>query len=334
MSNFNIINCNRNLMNPAQINQMQMNQMVQQQMIQQQQMMMQQMIQQQQMMKQQQQLANNKYEDVYDYIKEEKKRIIFKRVLDDKYFYVKIPCSLRKNELYFTAEKYKKYRFSQIQLFHNRFLNSNEESIDCIKDNDEIKIIEQLHEIDFSCYDRYLSKHKSEEKIMIIFELSDGKRINLSFTRDTAIKEILKILFSQINTPLHNNYSLFFNGKKLDIYDKSTLKDWTNGDICKIVVCENSSVTGEIIPKGKFLEVNFKVNNKFIFKKKIGTLNIIKDLCNRVILHFQGMPNYQKKIKIKTFKINGINYDENDYKILSFYGIRESFICDIELYTE
>ena len=85
-----------------------------------------------------------------------KKKIRFKNVLDDQYHYVKIPCSLRKNELYSTAEKFKKYDYSQIQLYHNNnFLDSNEDLIDCIKDNDEIKIIEQLQGVDFGLFERY-----------------------------------------------------------------------------------------------------------------------------------------------------------------------------------
>ena len=109
------------------------------------------------------------FEDVYDYIKEPKKKIKFLRVLDNKSFNILIPCSLRKNELYFTAKFYKKFECSEIQLFHNEtFLNDDETSIDCINEGDEIKIIEQLHGVDFSYYNLYLSKHKNEPLINII----------------------------------------------------------------------------------------------------------------------------------------------------------------------
>ena len=109
------------------------------------------------------------FEDVYKYIKEPKKKIKFLRVLDNKSFNILIPCSLRKNELYFTAKFYKKFECSEIQLFHNEtFLNDDETSIDCINEGDEIKIIEQLHGVDFSYYNLYLSKHKNEPLINII----------------------------------------------------------------------------------------------------------------------------------------------------------------------
>ena len=107
--------------------------------------------------------------DIYKYIKEPKKKIKFLRVLDNKSFNILIPCSLRKNELYFTAKFYKKFECSEIQLFHNEtFLNDDETSIDCINEGDEIKIIEQLHGVDFSYYNLYLSKHKNEPLINII----------------------------------------------------------------------------------------------------------------------------------------------------------------------
>ena len=42
----------------------------------------------------------NEYEDVYDYIKEEKKKIIFINVLNNDSIKVLVPNSLRKNEFY------------------------------------------------------------------------------------------------------------------------------------------------------------------------------------------------------------------------------------------
>ena len=99
------------------------------------------------------QLKKDDYKDVYDYIKEDKKKIKFVRVLDNELFKVKVPFYLRKNELYYTAKKYKMFEFSEMQLFHKRkFLSEDETSIDCINDDDEIKIIEEMKGIDFSYY--------------------------------------------------------------------------------------------------------------------------------------------------------------------------------------
>ena len=52
--------------------------------------------------------------DIYKEIKEEKKQIIFTRVLDNKSFIVLIPSSLRKNDLYGAASLFKKFTFSKM----------------------------------------------------------------------------------------------------------------------------------------------------------------------------------------------------------------------------
>ena len=83
--------------------------------------------------------------DIYNEIKEEKKQIIFTRVLDNKSFKVLIPCSLRKNDLYGADCQFTKFEFSQMQLFHkDKFLNSDETKIECINEGEEVKIIEVL----------------------------------------------------------------------------------------------------------------------------------------------------------------------------------------------
>ena len=135
--------------------------------------------------------------DIYDYIKESKKKIVFLRVLDNKSFNLLIPCSLRNNELYYTAEFYKKFECSEIQLFHNeKFLNDDEASIDYINEGDEIKIIEQLHGVDFSYYDLYYSKHKNEIliNIFLFIHWKESKKV-FHLSSNTSIEEMLKIFF-------------------------------------------------------------------------------------------------------------------------------------------
>ena len=81
-------------------------------------------------------------EDVYPYIEEDKKNIIFKR-FDNSIKKVKIPKSLRKNELYSTANKYKKYKYADILSLslNGRNLDKDQSSIDDINDGSEIYII-------------------------------------------------------------------------------------------------------------------------------------------------------------------------------------------------
>ena len=293
----------------------------------------QQMMMQEQINMQQEQPSDLQYYDVYNYIKEDKKKIRFKNVLNDQYHYVKIPCSLRKNELYYTAEKFKKYDYSQIQLYHNNnFLDSNEDLIDCIKDNDEIKIIEQLHGVDFGLFERYYKNHKNEKLMNIRFDLSNGKKMYVQISNESSIEEMFNLFFSKSNIPLiyANNYTFTYGGNTLKINDKNKLKNKTNNlsfyDSSQILVFKKKDLEDGIHPNGKILDVRFNVNNETILNTKIGTLNMIKNLI--YLLKF-----YDPEIKsIKSFKISGINYEQNDDKTLSSYGIRENFVC--EIYTD
>ena len=56
-------------------------------------------------------------EDIYQFIKEPKKEIIFV-TYDFKIKRVLIPKSLRKNELYYTSTRFICYKYSEIKLFH------------------------------------------------------------------------------------------------------------------------------------------------------------------------------------------------------------------------
>ena len=156
-------------------------------------------------------------EDVYPYIEEDKKNIIFKRD-DNSIKKVKIPKSLRKNELYSTANKYKKYKYADIlSLSLNEInLNKDESSIDDINDGSEIYIIEELKDIDFEYYKKYLKEHDKEELISIIFNYNDLKR-TFRFSYNSTIKEMLKIYLFETNIPekYKEDYIFIYNAKQL-----------------------------------------------------------------------------------------------------------------------
>ena len=153
----------------------------------------------------------DEYEDIYDYIKEEKKKIIFIRVIDNESFKVMVPCSLRKNELYFTANRYKRYKFSEMQLYHKgRFLSEDETSIDCVENGDEIKIIEELHGVDFSYYELYRLRHKNEPLINVIFTSINGNKRPFILSLNTSIEEMIKIFCFEFNIPYNKEEYFFF----------------------------------------------------------------------------------------------------------------------------
>ena len=315
---FNQMNQMQNQMNqfqmPNQINQMNQNEM-------QNQMIMQMMINQMQM-RNNNQNKEDKYEDVYEYINEEKKRIIFLRI-DNGSSKVMVPCSLRKNELYSTAQKYKKFKFSEIQLFHKgRFMNEDETTIDCVNDGDEIKIIEQVHGVDFSYYDLYLLKHKNEPKNNITFNLANELKKVLHLTSNTSIKEMIKIFLCEMNIPENKSEHHYFiiNGEEINKFDDSSLikKNITNH--CSITVIENKNID---YIQGKILNVLLKnKNNNNNIKIDIGTLNTINDFEYKLRL-------ISNNGKIIIIKINGEEIQNNcKNKTFSSLGIRENFKCN------
>ena len=104
-------------------------------------------------------------------------------------------------------------------------MNEDETTIDCVNDGDEIKIIEQLHGVDFSYYDLYLLKHKNEPIINITFNLPNGLKKVLRLTNYTSIKEMIKIILCEMNIPENKPeyFTFLFNGQKLNIFDESSL---------------------------------------------------------------------------------------------------------------
>ena len=95
-------------------------------------------------------------------------------------------------------------------------MNSDETTIDCIEEGDEIKIIEQLHGVDFSYYDLYLLKHKNEPKINIRLESNYGVIKILNLTMNTSIEEMIKIICFVLNIP-EKIYKIIFYSMEINL---------------------------------------------------------------------------------------------------------------------
>jgi len=151
--------------------------------------------------------------DAYPYIKENKKNIIFSRINNSNVL-VKMPVSLRYNELYLTAEKYKVNIYSDITLIYkNEILNEDESKIDNILDNDIIYINETLEGIDPSYYNLYTSQHMNEKLINILFDLGTKQNKVIRFTLNTTIEEMIKVFLYEMKIPkkYQNNFKFIFN---------------------------------------------------------------------------------------------------------------------------
>ena len=137
-----------------------------------------------------------KSENLYPYIKGKRIEIIFVNSKNISNI-VKIPISLRKNDIYSIAGKYKSFKYSEItKLIHNNIILENDDSpIDCILNGDSLKIIEFL-DCDTSYYDSLLIKHKNSQIIHnILFTCNTGFRMILHFPNDITGIEMKKSVF-------------------------------------------------------------------------------------------------------------------------------------------
>ena len=271
-------------------------------------------------------INNLKEIDVYPYILEEKKILILVRN-DQTKIKIKIPISLRKNELYITAEQFKINKYSDIKLFYkNKILNNDETNIYDIINGDEVIIFEEFEEIyDQDYYQNYLIKYKNGNLINITFETPKGQFINLVLSKNITIKEMINKYFwkMKISEKYKNNFIFTYKASTLDFNDISTLfeKDILNNN--KISVTEKNNDCVSVI-KGKKLKVSITNQNELNNTTYIGTLNQIKDLFSQLKDIY---PNYD----INNIIIEGKELKGDEEQTFSSIGIRENFICNISL---
>ena len=131
------------------------------------------------------------YENLYPFIKGERIKITFINSKNESKL-VKIPKSLRKDEIYSIAEKYKSSKYYEIiRLVHNNeILENDESSIDCILNGDSINITE-FFDCDLSYYDSILLKHKNSLMITnIVFNFSYKKTFIPYLPNDITVIEM------------------------------------------------------------------------------------------------------------------------------------------------
>ena len=262
-------------------------------------------------------------------IKEERKIIVFKRNDNSKKI-ISIPVSLKKNELYLIANKYKTNKFSKIYLYNNKtILEDDESNINNILNGDEIYIVEQL-KVDETYYDNYLKKHIGENLLNIFFDFiyTPETRKSLTISSHTKIKEMIKIFLYEMKIPEENknDFSFIFNGFILKTDERSKLyeKGITSGSI--ITVTKNNNMTKCNNIEGKILNVNAEYKNEIVLVTNIGTLNKIKDLCALMENDLSC-----RNIFIKKIKINKKKYERNDERTFSSLGIVDNFTCKIKV---
>ena len=211
-------------------------------------------------------------------------------------------------------------------MFHNnKFIYNNDDSIDYISNGDVVEIDEYVEGIDSSYYQKYLSFNRNRNFINVIFKYYSGKKKVMRFTKETTIKEMMKMFFYESQIPEKYKKSLSFthSSNTIDINDISTLEMITKGTDFLINVDE---IQNNKIIKGKQLKANIKYKKRKDFSYQTGTLEKIEDFSDG-LKHNTVLCNEEPNIK--GFLINGINIPKDSKKTFSSFGIRENFTCKI-----
>ena len=282
----------------------------------------------------------NNFEDVYPYIKENKIGIILKGInnINNEKKYILIPSSLKKNELYYTAKKFRNIIldsniYSEIKLYHNnKLLNNDDSSIEFLLNGDLISVKSDTN-FNSLYYQSILEIYKDSPKINITFRFTSGYQFNLVLPDNISLKQMFKIFFKEMNLE-KNKYSLKF------LYDGETMN--TKDDrILKNIFGVNSTITifntGEVVPQnyidnngpGKVFEVSIENNKGIILDFKVGTLEQISNFRKRL----NGKAE-ELKYKINNNPIlypGNIEVKEDCERTFSSIGIRDDCICKLDL---
>ena len=284
------------------------------------------------------------YKDIYPEINE--KKINVKFIFPEKIYYIKIPSSLRKDELYRTVNyiNYQENEFinfpsndiiETIELFHNGIELENDDSpINCIKEFDSIIVKFINYEYDLYIDSLYLKAKNSE---IISIKINGGFReskIILLLEKNMTVEEMMKVfcLRIYINLPYINTIYFTYNGERL-IYNKTLDEYNISRSGCSLNTqywrLNNNLDDYSIIKNpGKHLHacVKDEIDN-LEFNFHAGTLQKIKDFYNYLNLYLIE----NKKIKENfIISIGNLELKKDDERTFNSLGIRNDFTCIIK----
>jgi len=257
------------------------------------------------------QINNNhalNYEDIYNYIKENKINISFKNSKNNSIIKsVSIPASLRNSELYYTADKINNPNFfeysniNSIKLYlNNQLIPNNDEPINKIVFNGaQIFIVETIEDLSF--YDSIIQNNQNITIISIYFDDSNGKKISLFFPYNIKIKDMIHSFFAKNKIPIMNRkyFSFYFNQKPLDFNEDILLinKNIINGSIIYFSIFDINKNSGKMA----YLKKNFpgkKLNVSLIDKNGELIGEIYASSLQRIKIFYKKLKNYlsQKNI--------------------------------------
>ena len=286
-------------------------------------------------------IENKEYKDIYPEIKEKKIKVKFIFYKKD-YYYIQIPSSLRKDELYSVAndiqiQEYTPFandNIEMIELFHNGIELENDDSpINCINDFDSIIVEFNNSEIELYKESLHLKAKFSEILYIPMKPEYNCIRRVLGLEKNMTIEELMKVfcIYNYIKWPHISNPLLVYNNQILK-YNR-TLIDYNIGQKSMLHIFFNKydNVSYSVIRYlGKHLHVFIKDEiDNLEFNFHAGTLQKIKDFYKDLDLYFKA----RGKSKIKESSIiyiENIELKKDEEKTFNSLGIRNDFTCIIK----
>ena len=287
-------------------------------------------------------IEKKEYKDIYPEIKEKKIKVKFIFYRND-YYYIQIPSSLRKDELYSVANdiQIREYtpfasdNIEMIELFHNGIELENDDSpINCINDFDSIVVEFDNSEIELYKESLHL-KTKFSEILNIIIEIeNNGIRRVLQLEKNMTIEEMMKVfcIYNYIKWPHIGNHTIIFRSRQLKY--NSTLIECNIGEKSELKIyfmpMHGNASYSVIRYLGKHLHVSIKDEiDNLEFNFHAGTLQKIKDFYKDLDLYFITIG--KSKIKESSIiYIENIELKKDEEKTFNSLGIRNDFTCIIK----
>lgn len=269
---------------------------------------------------------NNTILDPLHYVEAEKKIVKF---INSEYrlFKVKLPINITKMDVYSIVEDFKDRRYSDILLvYKDAILEKDETSIDFISDDDTFIIIENRIYPNDSYYNSLIKQNINEKmyKIQIRIDNNIEEQFFLSFPSNIPISEMKKAIELKLGY-----LNILFSGKRLyrdDIIIKNLFNSSNNNCPYNLNVYIPKGELLAFIKYGKQVLVNvIDKNGKKNYIDAIGLLNSNKFLIKMI----EGQ--YLDEYKVKKAYFNGKEISLDKEKSLNSYGIKDNFICEVEI---
>jgi len=281
----------------------------------------------------------NEFKDIYPNIDVAKINIFFVFILrnNEKKGY-KIPSNLTGKEIYYIAynlcdENKGEFEYKKIlKLYYNANILKNDDTIQALKNNDEI-IIAQSSILSFLKFDSLKDGKKSKKLMHFIFSDSSKETTKVDLPNDIKDKEIQEHISSIYNKLFDYRIKceLYFNNKIYESKNKKieSINIFKKLENININIKVKNIVSLQNKP-GKILKVQIQENKKLISEICVGTFEKIKDfledlqkeLVKKKYRNYK--PSFQSDGKI-------INLNENDDKTFFSINIRKNFTCAISL---